>query len=111
MAVPQWLNSKARSYCVSIHYNEHVFDPVSVEIAGHFVLGAVMTPLLMFAICWMAFHTDRRVRMGPVASVALVASSVVILACVGANFVTPMSDHSKAAAAPQQPTADPSEAR
>jgi Mn2+/Fe2+ NRAMP family transporter len=73
--------------------------PADLIIAGHFVLGAVMTPLLMFAICWMAFHTDRRVRMGPAAATALVASAVVLLVCVGVNLATQMSTHSQVPAA------------
>ena len=60
--------------------------PADLIIAGHFVLGAVMTPLLMFAICWMAVHTDSRVRMGRATAVALAVSVVVILACVLANM-------------------------
>jgi manganese transport protein len=60
--------------------------PANLIVAGHFVLGAVMMPLLMFAICWLAFHTDRRVRMGPLAAIALVVSVLVILFCVGANL-------------------------
>jgi Mn2+/Fe2+ NRAMP family transporter len=60
--------------------------PADLIIAGHFVLGAVMTPLLMLAICWMAFHTDRRVRMSRWTAAALVSSVAVILACVGANL-------------------------
>jgi Mn2+/Fe2+ NRAMP family transporter len=85
--------------------------PADLIIAGHFVLGAVMTPLLMFAICWMAFHTDRRVRMGPAAAVALLGSTAIILACVGANLVTQMSDHPKQPAASDEPVAAPSNAR
>jgi hypothetical protein len=85
--------------------------PADLIIAGHFVLGAVMTPLLMFAICWMAFHTDPRVRMGPVAATALIASTLVILACVGANLVTQMSTHSKEPATSHPPTAAPAETR
>jgi hypothetical protein len=85
--------------------------PADLIIAGHFVLGAVMTPLLMFAICWMAFHTDPRVRMGPLAATALIASTLVILGCVGANLVTQMSNQSKMPAAPQQPNAAPAATR
>jgi len=51
-------------------------------VLGHFVLGAFMTPLLMIAILWMAFHTDARVRMGRWWATALVASCTIILACV-----------------------------
>lgn len=57
-------------------------EPAHWIVTGHYILGAFMMPLLMFAVLWMAFHTDRRVRMGRGWSVALVASSAVILACV-----------------------------
>lgn len=57
-------------------------QPARLIILGHFVLGAFMTPLLMFAILWMAFHTDARVRMGRGWASALVASAVIILSCV-----------------------------
>jgi manganese transport protein len=60
--------------------------PEKLIVAGHFVLGALMTPLLMFAICWMAFHTDARVRMGRVTAVALIASVLIILVCVLVNL-------------------------
>jgi len=57
-------------------------QPATLIVWGHFVLGAFMTPLLMFAITWLAFHTDARVRMGRGWAAALVASVLVILACV-----------------------------
>jgi Mn2+/Fe2+ NRAMP family transporter len=57
-------------------------QPAKWIVLGHFVLGAFMTPLLMFAICWMALHTDRRVRMGRGWAAALFASASVIVACV-----------------------------
>jgi amino acid transporter len=57
-------------------------QPARLIVLGHFVLGAFMTPLLMFAICWMAFHTDRRVRMGRWWATALLASAAIILYCV-----------------------------
>jgi uncharacterized membrane protein YozB (DUF420 family) len=66
--------------------------PVELIVAGHFVLGAVMMPLLMFAICWLAFHTDRRVRMGRWTAVALLASVAVILGCVIINLVAQITD-------------------
>jgi Mn2+/Fe2+ NRAMP family transporter len=66
-------------------------QPETLIIAGHFVLGAVMTPLLMYAICWLAFHTDRRVRMGGLAAALLVGSVLVILGCVGANLYIQLS--------------------
>jgi manganese transport protein len=57
-------------------------QPAQWIVLGHFVLGAFMTPLLMLAILWMAFHTDARVRMGNAWAIALLASAAVILACV-----------------------------
>lgn len=57
-------------------------QPAQLIVLGHFVLGAFMTPLLMFAILWMAFHTDARVRMGRWWGTALVVSAMVILTCV-----------------------------
>jgi Mn2+/Fe2+ NRAMP family transporter len=59
-----------------------VKQPAQLIILGHFVLGAFMTPLLMLAILWMAFHTDARVRMGRGWATALVASAAVIMICV-----------------------------
>jgi Mn2+/Fe2+ NRAMP family transporter len=61
--------------------------PVTLIVAGHFVLGAVMMPLLMLAICWLAFHTDPRVRMGWWTAVGLIASVVIIFGCVLVNVV------------------------
>ena len=51
-----------------------------------------MTPLLMFCICWLAFHTDRRVRMRWPAAVALVGSVAIILACVLINLAVQMRE-------------------
>jgi Mn2+/Fe2+ NRAMP family transporter len=59
--------------------------PEKLVVAGHFVLGIFLTPLLMFSICWLAFHTDRRVRMGRWTAAALVASVGLIFACVAIN--------------------------
>lgn len=57
-------------------------QPARLIILGHFVLGAFMTPLLTFAILWMAFHTDPRVRMRRGWAAALVTSAAILLACV-----------------------------
>jgi hypothetical protein len=51
------------------------------------VLGAVMMPLLMLSICWLAFHTDARVRMGRGTAAALIASVAIILGCVFVNVL------------------------
>ena len=60
-------------------------NPEKMVIFGQYVAGLFTTPLLMVAICWMAFRTDRRVRMGKVTSVLLVLSVVVIATCVVAS--------------------------
>lgn len=57
-------------------------EPAHWIKTGHYILGAFMMPLLMFAVLWMAFHTDHRVRMGRGWATALVASAAIILACV-----------------------------
>lgn len=54
---------------------------------GQYISGVFGTPLLMIAICGMAFRTDARVRMGRVSGVLLVASVVVIAACLIGSFV------------------------
>ncbi len=59
--------------------------PVKLIVLGHFIVGGFMTPLLMFCICWLAFRTDRRVRMSAVTAAALLASVGIILVCVAGN--------------------------
>jgi ABC-type lipoprotein release transport system permease subunit len=36
----------------------------------------------MFAICWLAFRTDKRVRMGRTSAICLVISVIAITACI-----------------------------
>jgi manganese transport protein len=60
--------------------------PATLIVLGHYVLGAFMMPLLMFAIVWMAFHTDARVRMGRVWGTAFIASVIVIALCIVINL-------------------------
>ncbi|REJ85691.1 MAG: hypothetical protein DWQ34_28535 [Planctomycetota bacterium] len=56
--------------------------PANLVIFGQYVSGLFGTPLLMIAICGMAFRTDSRVRMGKVSAVLLMVSVVVIAGCV-----------------------------
>ena len=56
--------------------------PANLVIYGQYISGLFGTPLLMLAICWMAFRTDARVRMGKLSAVLLVASVVIIATCV-----------------------------
>ncbi len=60
-------------------------QPERYVTSGHFILGAFLTPLLMFCICWLEFRTDRRVRMGPWTALALVTSVAIIFGCVVVN--------------------------
>ena len=62
-------------------------SPEKMVIFGQYISGLFGTPLLMLAICWMAFRTDSRVRMGKVSAVLLVASVVVIATCVVGSMV------------------------
>jgi len=57
-------------------------NPVFLVILGQTINGAFNTPILMFGIVWLAFHTDRRLRMSPVTAVLLVSSVVVIAGCL-----------------------------
>ena len=58
--------------------------PAAIVIFAQFVSGLFNTPLLMLAIVWLAFRTDRRVRMGRVSTVCLLASVAILLACLAA---------------------------
>ncbi len=57
-------------------------SPEKLIIFGQYVSGLFGTPMLMIVICWMAFQTDKRVRMGRFTAVLLVLSVVVLVACV-----------------------------
>ena len=61
--------------------------PAGLVIFGQYVSGLFGTPVLMVAICWMAFRTDQRVRMGTISSVLLVVSVLVIATCVIGSIV------------------------
>lgn len=56
--------------------------PERLVMFGQYVNGLFGTPLLMFGICWMAFRTDARVRMGRPVAILLVASVVAIAVCL-----------------------------
>ena len=58
------------------------FSPAQLVIFGQYVAGLFGTPVLMLAICWLAFRTDKRVRMNRVTAVFLVLSVIVIAACL-----------------------------
>ena len=56
--------------------------PVRLIVFSQFVSAVLSTPLLLFAICWMAFHTDPRARMSRLTAFLLVTTSLIIVACV-----------------------------
>jgi manganese transport protein len=56
--------------------------PEKLVIFGQYVNGVFCTPLLMLAVCWLAFKTDKRVRMNGVTAALLIASVIVITACI-----------------------------
>ena len=61
---------------------ETEIGPATLVIAGQYVSGLFCTPLLIFAICWLAFRTDKRVRMGTTSAVCLVISVIAITGCI-----------------------------
>lgn len=63
-------------------FNTDKVGPATLVIAGQFMSGLFCTPLLMIAICWLAFRTDARVRMNRVTAVCLILSVVVIAGCI-----------------------------
>jgi manganese transport protein len=81
-------------------------SPAGPIMFGHFILGAFLTPLLMLCIGWLAFRTDRRVRMGWPAAVALVGSIIVILVCVLVNVFVQVT----AEVAPHKPAVSSNDA-
>jgi len=57
-------------------------------ILGQYINGLVNTPLIMFAICWMAFRTDRRLRMSWLTATLLLITVAVILSCLAVGLYT-----------------------
>ena len=54
------------------------YSPAQLVVFGQYVAGLFGTPVLMVAICWLAFRTDKRVRMNRLSAVLLVLSVVII---------------------------------
>lgn len=61
--------------------------PENMVIFGQYISGLLGTPLLMIAICWMAFRTDREARMSRLTAVLLVTSVIVIATCVIGSII------------------------
>lgn len=62
--------------------------PEKLVIFGQYINGVFCTPLLMLAVCWVAFQTDKRVRMNRVTATLLIASVAVITACIAGPLLT-----------------------
>ena len=65
--------------------------PEKLVIMGQFINGVFNTPLIMFGICWLAFHTDQRLRMGRVTAVLLLTTVVVIVTCLVVGLYSQMA--------------------
>ncbi len=60
--------------------------PEKLVILGQFINGMVNTPLLMLGILYLAFKTDRRLRMSTITSVLLIVTAAAILTCLVMGF-------------------------
>jgi len=56
--------------------------PAFFVILGQYVNGLANSLLVMFAICWVAFATDRRFRMNRFSMAMLLGSVFIIVACL-----------------------------
>ena len=56
--------------------------PAKLVIFGQFFVCIVATPLMMFGICWMAFHTHQSARMSRLSAILLLISVAIITTCV-----------------------------
>jgi len=59
--------------------------PEKIIILTGWFSGIVCTPLVIFGITWLAFRTDKRVRMGKFSAICLILSVAVILGCLLAS--------------------------
>ena len=60
--------------------------PEILVLLSHWLIGMVGTPIAIMVILFLAFKTDRRVRMNLITAGLFVASVLVILTCVGIGF-------------------------
>lgn len=56
--------------------------PALMVLVSHYIIGVAGTPLATIAICWLAFRTERSLRMSWSVAVLLLASAGVIMGCV-----------------------------
>jgi len=92
-----WNNAESRSKCNRFFQTFYLTAFLLIEVSGRipaeklvivgqYINGLVNTPLIMFGICWLAFHTDRRLRMRTVTALLMVATVIVILLCLAAGL-------------------------
>ena len=56
--------------------------PATLVVLSGYLIAMFATPLAIIGICWLAFKTDRRLRMSRITTVFLLGSVTVILACL-----------------------------
>ena len=56
--------------------------PALMVLVSHYIIGVMGTPLATIAICWLAFRTEKPLRMSRPVAVLLLASAGVIMGCV-----------------------------
>ncbi len=69
-------------FLLVVHFFVASENPGKIVKLGQYLAGIFNTPVLMLAICWIAFQTDRRVRMGRVGASLLLGSVLIILICL-----------------------------
>ena len=57
-------------------------QPQQLVMFSHYTIGLLGTPPVMLGICWLAFQTNRRLRMSKGTAILLLLSGLVILLCV-----------------------------
>jgi len=60
--------------------------PDKLVLLSHYVIGIFGTPLAIVAICWLAFKTDSRVRMGRLGATLLLVTAGGLLLCLAVGF-------------------------
>ncbi len=97
MGTFKWDDQKARRRCNRVFQTVYLAaflaitlfvteTPEKLVILGQYINGLFNTPLIMFGICWLAFHTDRRLRMGRATAVLLLTTVAIIVTCLAVGI-------------------------